>query len=513
MYLTEDQAKSFQIPFQLDRKKYSEGHLQSPVNFTEATSSVQKNSVSIVSTVSGFSSQNLPNLVSSNSMKSPTAGLSPRSAGSSHIEGFFQKSPVSLSPGTPTNQPIGSILQKVNIDISNIKNILQNIAASPTTSPTVSPEKNIWSSAHEDVPWIQLKETNRQLSYEEQQAELRYDAYNLTASKPEKPMEDEDDADYSSLISKIKNLQQEIDQIKKEEKSNTSEWPSPLKAVKELVDKKLETNQPEPIPLQRGANLLQDLSYFREENTTKTSVTPEDQYEVIDLSSDHVKIPGLGFSDESKDKSRESFSSEENRKPQNAVQDTIDLCGENESSVVLESPRKEILELSDNADSDDNCLVICDTQQTKASEPRETLVTDNKTKNKLILSKTENEEHVFSLPVAMSTPTKKSRNKEKQQLEIENDIGYISCDGSYTTESEISPQKTQQPPKTVQRKDTAEKTICPSPVVRSSTEIDAMSEQQPKVKNCLLVLSTLLKKIRLSFLKRLGIFLARVLKY
>lgn len=481
-YLTEDQAKSFQIPYQLDRKKYSEseGHLQSSVNFTEVTSSLQQSSVTNVSTISGFSSQNLPNRVTNNPVKSPTAGLSPRSAGSSHIEGFFQKSPVSLSPGTPTNQPIGSILQKVNIDISNIKNILQNIAASPTTSPTVSPEKNIWSSAHEDVPWIQLKEVKRQLSYEEQQAELRYDAYNLTTSKPEKPTEDEDDADYSSLISKIKNLQQEIDQIKKDEKSNTSEWPSPLKAVKELVDKKLETNQPEPIPLQRGANLLQDLSYFREENTTKTTVTPEDRCEVIDLSSDHVEIPGFGFSDESKEKSRESFSSEESRDPQNAVQGTIDLCGEDESSVVVESPRKEISELSENPDSDDNCLVICDTQQTKASEPRETLVTNDKTNDKLMLSKKENEEHVFSLPVAMSTPTKKSRIKDKQQLELENDIGYISCDGSYTTESEISPQKTPQPPKTVPNKDIEEKTICPSPVVQSSTEIDAISEQQPK---------------------------------
>lgn len=42
------------------------------------------------------------------------------------------------------------------------------------------------------------------------------------------------------------------------------------------------------------------------------------------------------------------------------MKDIIDFCGENESLVVLELLRKEILELLDNVDSDDNCFVICD---------------------------------------------------------------------------------------------------------------------------------------------------------
>ncbi|XP_062584247.1 uncharacterized protein LOC134246013 [Saccostrea cucullata] len=452
-YLTEEQARYFQHSYSHQQNRTMEmGHLKFPptAHFPN-TSSSQLTDIQN-SQMLGQLSSNLQ--ITNSSLQSPTASRSPGSAGSSHFGGFFQRSPTGLSPGASSNQPIGSILHKVNVDISNIKNILQSIA-SPTTSPTVSPEKNIWSSAHEDVPWMQLKDVQRQLSFEEKQAELRYDAYNLTSSKPEKPVEDDDDSDFTSLISKIKNLQQEIDQIKKDEKSKGTEWPSPLKAVKELVDKKLEGSKQEIPSVSRGANLLQDLSYFEEEKKEEKE-KPKKETEVIDLSGDGVNIPGFGFSEESPGK---KFQTPPERIEIPKEPETIDLCDDDlqDDEISLKRSQEEPLSLSDNHDSDDNCLVICDHSPGKIDEStapktnpsllgfyKDTLMDDDKVMKDVKESCLQTEEniHIFQMPKAVPTTTKNSKNNGVEiNLENDKEIGYISCEGSYTSENDNSPVK------------------------------------------------------------------------
>lgn len=441
-YLTEEQAMSFQQSYPHDRSRSADNvHLRTPdVSTSQQISNTMHNPQS-----SGYSPRASSSQITSSFLKSPNASLSPASASSTHY-GFFQRSPTGNSPGASSNQPIGSILQKVNVDISNIKSILQSIAASPTSTPASSPEKNIWSSAHEDVPWLQLKEVKQQLSYEEEQAGLRYDAYNLKTAKTEIPLEDDDDADYTSLISKIKNLQHEIDQIKKDKKSRNAEWPSPLKDAKELVDKKLENNKHEIPSVSRGADLLQDLEYFQEEKEQhdEPEKTSDD---VKDLNVSDVKIPGLGFFDESPEKTISATN--EKLKPDVEI---IDLCDDDiNAQHSKQREDAELVEISDNPDSDDNCLVICDHP---AEEDHESSKLGSDSFSKDPLSNVDEtakcsdkkglqvEEHNFQVPLDMSSPIKHPGNSVvDRNSDTDKDIGYISCEGSYSSEIEISPKK------------------------------------------------------------------------
>lgn len=81
-------------------------------------------------------------------------------------------------------------------------------------------------------------------------------------------------------------------------------------------------------------------------------------------------------------------------------------------------------------------------------------------------------DHIFLTPVAMSTPTKKSNISEVDSVGTDSEVGYISCEASFTTDNEMSPEK-QIPQQNVTTKERAQVTLSDVACHKQLTDITA----------------------------------------